>query len=270
MSEPDISSFAAVDRSADPDFFLRYLERVTTWPPFVARARERMEAAAIGPGQTVVDVGCGIGSDAIDLAQRVGPSGVVHALDISDVVLARARSRAQSAGQAIDFGRADAASTGLADASTDTVWINRVLLFVENPSAVLDEVRRVLRPGGRLVAFENDGHSLFLGDDDEELAAALRERFARHFRNPRVAGRLARLAHRAGFREIETRVETVQFHGFEVARYALNLDKMLGELIDEGKMGRERAEALLRRMAEDSAHGALVVGFCAVTTMARR
>ena len=110
-----------------------------------------MERAAVRAGERVLDVGCGCGHTTLELARRVGPRGQVRGLDISAVMLARARQRAaeQRAG-GVDFVLADAQTAALERGRFDLVFSRFGVMFFADPPAAFANLRRTLAPGGRL------------------------------------------------------------------------------------------------------------------------
>ena len=108
--------------------------------------------AELQPGETILDVGCGAGIDTILAAQAVGPTGRAIGLDLLEEMCERARGHAQDAGVAewTEFVRGEMEDIPLPDASVDVVISNGVINLSPRKSRVLAEIRRVLRPGGRL------------------------------------------------------------------------------------------------------------------------
>jgi arsenite methyltransferase len=102
-------------------------------------------------GETVLDIGCGAGTDLLLAARRVGPSGRAVGIDMTEAMRDRARGSAASAGLTnVDVHQADATALPLPDASVDVVISNGVLNLVPEKEKAFAEIRRVLRPGGRL------------------------------------------------------------------------------------------------------------------------
>jgi arsenite methyltransferase len=119
--------------------------------------------AAIEPGETVLDLGCGAGIDSILAAQRTGPAGRVLALDFLPEMLERTAAAAAEAGLAnVEPLEGDIEAIPLPDASVDHVISNGVINLVPRKARVLAECARVLRPGGRLTVSD-------LTVDEEEL-----------------------------------------------------------------------------------------------------
>ncbi|MEX2407246.1 MAG: methyltransferase domain-containing protein [Actinomycetota bacterium] len=108
--------------------------------------------AALQPGETVLDVGCGAGIDTILAARAVGPAGRAIGLDLLEEMCERARGHAKEAGVAewTEFVRGEMEDIPLPDASVDVVISNGVINLSPRKSRVLAEIRRVLRPGGRI------------------------------------------------------------------------------------------------------------------------
>ena len=105
----------------------------------------------IEPGAVVLDLGCGAGTDLLIAAQMTGPAGRVIGIDMTAGMLDRARASAVG----MDLGNVELhealiEALPLEDASVDVVISNGVIDLVPDKDAVLDEIDRVLRPGGRL------------------------------------------------------------------------------------------------------------------------
>ncbi len=114
--------------------------------------RDAVRAARIGRGMRVLDVACGTGSLARLAACRVGADGRVVGVDASGGMLARARERSE--GTLVAYQVADALALPFADASFDAATIGFGLRNLADYRRGLAEMRRVVRPGGRVVVLE--------------------------------------------------------------------------------------------------------------------
>lgn len=113
--------------------------------------RAAIEALAPEPGWRVLDVGCGTGPTTVELARRVAPGGSVLGIDIAPSMLEAARDRARREGvDSIGFQVADAQTHDLGDGGFDAVFSQFGVMFFEDPVAAFANLRRSLRPGGRL------------------------------------------------------------------------------------------------------------------------
>jgi arsenite methyltransferase len=105
----------------------------------------------IEPGQVVLDLGCGAGTDLLVAAQMVGPEGRAIGVDMTPAMLERARQSAAAMGLAnVELHESLIESLPLPDESIDVVISNGVIDLVPDKDAVFAEIDRVLRPGGRL------------------------------------------------------------------------------------------------------------------------
>lgn len=112
-------------------------------------------AAALGPGMRAVDIACGSGALTRELARRVGPAGSVEGVDLSPAMLRAAERREVTTGAALPaYRRGDALRLPFADASADAATIAFGLRNVSDYRRAIDEMRRVTRPGGRVVVLE--------------------------------------------------------------------------------------------------------------------
>jgi SAM-dependent methyltransferase len=102
-------------------------------------------------GQTVLDLGCGAGLDSILAARRVGPTGKVIGVDMTEAMLDKAQRNAAAVGISnIEWHLADAENLPVTNATIDVVITNGVFNLCPDKPRVLAELHRVLRPGGRL------------------------------------------------------------------------------------------------------------------------
>ncbi len=112
-------------------------------------------AAALVPGEAVLDLGSGAGLDSLIAARLVGGAGRVMGVDLSEAMVAKARANAAAVGAtAVEF-RHGYAEALPADAGTfDAVIVNGLLNLAPEKVAVVREIFRVLRPGGRALVSE--------------------------------------------------------------------------------------------------------------------
>jgi arsenite methyltransferase len=106
--------------------------------------------ARLNPGETVLDLGSGGGIDVLLSAKRVGPTGKVYGLDMTDEMLDLARGNQRKAGLTnVEFLKGDIEQIPLPDNSVDVIISNCVINLAADKDRVLAEAFRVLKPGGR-------------------------------------------------------------------------------------------------------------------------
>ncbi|WP_079053771.1 methyltransferase domain-containing protein [Streptomyces graminilatus] len=125
------------------------------------------------PGEHVLDVGSGTGSQTLALAAAVGPSGDAVGVDANPALREVAEQRAAAAGSTARFLDGDAHALPLPDASVDVVWCERLLQHLSEPDKAVGEIARVLRPGGRVVLIDSDWATALLHPGAPDAVAAL-------------------------------------------------------------------------------------------------
>jgi SAM-dependent methyltransferase len=246
----------------------------TVDPTVVAQVADAMEVSAADPQHRemvaayvrdlglsgrarVLEIGCGTGAIARQLAQSPGV-GDVLGVDPSPILVGRAREL--SAGiDSLSFQEGDGRDLRLPAAAFDAVVLHRVLSHVPEPGRVVGEAHRVLRPGGRLAAFDGDYATITrsTGNNDplEACVAAFRPAY---ITDPWIVRRLVALVHGAGFTGGRLRS-----HGYvqvDDPDYMLTIaDRGADALAEDGRIGRELADALKaearRRVAGGSFFG---------------
>ena len=179
------------------------------------RQLEPAQAALLGgislqPGERVLDVACGTGLVTFEAARAVGPTGHVVGVDISgQMVEAAASARARQDVSNVAFERMDAEALRFDDASFDVVLCSLGLMYVPEPEQSIREMRRVLRPGGRIALSvwgerEHCGWATIFEIVQDEVDSEVCPLFFRLGR----AGGLERACIAAGFASIEERTLT--------------------------------------------------------------
>ncbi len=132
---------------------MKYRDPVATLGPF-----------GLGPGQTVLDLGCGTGTFTVEMARQAGREGRVHAVDMQAAMIDIARARVDEAGYArrVHFHHCGAYRMPLERNSVDVAVLITTLSEMPQPLFALEELRRVLKPGGRLAISEEMPHTGYL------------------------------------------------------------------------------------------------------------
>lgn len=158
-------TYAAVSREPDTDFIfptgrswaedLHYPAELAEVPDAAvesfAGVANPWELGRLEPGEHVLDLGCGAGTDTLVAARMVGAGGRVVGIDMTAEMLEKARAAAKEMGVAnVEFIEGEIEQLPLPDGSVDVVISNGVIDLVPDKDAVFVEIHRVLRPGGRI------------------------------------------------------------------------------------------------------------------------
>jgi ubiquinone/menaquinone biosynthesis C-methylase UbiE len=122
-------------------------QRLLWMPP-----EELVALLGLHPGMVIADIGAGTGYFALPFALAVAPGGMVQAVDLQPEMLAllEEKLRRQGAPPNIKLRQGSAAATGLADGSCDLAFLANIWHELDQPEEVLAEMRRILRPAGRI------------------------------------------------------------------------------------------------------------------------
>ena len=180
----------------------------------VRRRRLVRDAVAVRAGERVLDVGCGPGFGTLELLGDVGPSGRVVGVDVSEDMLAVAAHRCAGRGD-VDFRHGDATALPVGDGEFDAAICVQVLEYVADATGALREIRRALRPGGRVVVWDIDWPTLSWHSADPALMERVLRAWDDHLTHPSLPSTLGARLRAAGFVDV-----AVEPHAFG----ALDLD----------------------------------------------
>jgi SAM-dependent methyltransferase len=223
--------------------------------------RASYEMMRIAPNQTILDVGCGPGTDTVPMAQIVGSKGFVIGVDYDLDMLRKANQRAAEAGVKawVKHLRVDAHSLPFHSSVFDACRGERVLQHVTDPEHVLAEMVRVTKPGGWVVVGEPDWASFAVDVPDPTLIDVERRLIrykADHLTRHGYIGRqLHRLFRQRGLGGLEIRIITVPLTNLPIARRILVLDDTEDHAVAEGVLTTDELQRWRAALEQSSAAG---------------
>ena len=205
MPQNKLVEFGRIDQSGDPNYFIRFLDEACAQESFRAYKQRTYELLALGPGQRVLDVGCGTGDDARDMAAIVGPGGKVVGLDNSQAMVDEAKRRAAGLSLPLEFHVGDAmhmtcASTGGFDDGPRPIAAS--CTFPIRQKLGSRKWSRVALPGGRVLVDEVDFETVTIDAPDRSLARRIVNVWCDGFRDGWLGRRMPRLFREAGLHAI--------------------------------------------------------------------
>jgi ubiquinone/menaquinone biosynthesis C-methylase UbiE len=266
-THPHTKLFTQVDRSKDPDFFVRFMDEAQKPEGIQASKRLMLERMALTPGQAVLEVGCGPGTDVFDLVEIVGPTGRLVGLDASEAMIAEARRRASERQVPITFEVGEVRALPFPDATFEVCRAARVLEHLPDAERALSEMIRVTRRGGRVVVFDFDWDTLIIDHPDKETTRTIVLSYSDSIRNGWIGRQLPRLFKEQGLAGLS--IDPVQvFVHYALAE--LFLGGHLAQLQAGGTLSPGQARQWWEYLQHADKHGTLLISFTAFITVGTR
>lgn len=231
--------------------------------PIKQRGYEKLR---IEEGQRLLDVGCGPGIDVMAMAERVGEGGEVVGVDHDRDMLEEARKRAAAVGlgKRIRFEAADAVALPFADAHFDGCRSERLFMHLAHAGRAFEEMVRVIKPGGRIIATETDWASLSCDSDHVDIERRLvRFRAEKSLNNGYSARRLFRQFKAPALNEIELEIFPLHTADMELFRSLTLLEEVERKALEAGAVASAELESwraeLKARKAEETFFGSVNV-----------
>lgn len=240
------------------------LDRLYGTEDVVAQRALTREALAPRAGEHVVDLGCGPGHLARELAEDVGSGGRVTAIDSSEDMLAIARDRAKRTGVAarVHALHGDAVHLPLPDADVDAAVSVQVLEFVPDVAAALRELRRVLTPDGRLVLVDTDWRSCIWHSDDRDRTDRILRTWERFPAHPHLPSRLPSLLQANGFAPPDVTIVPIINIDTSADTYSLGMVRTVARHAAANGIPAEEAEQWERDVRGQTKRGTYFFSLC--------
>jgi arsenite methyltransferase len=183
----------------------RRLEMIYVTSDVIAQRQAVVESLQLQPGERVLDVGSGPGFLVSEIAEVVGPSGVVYGVDISESMVEMARQRcADFRSVTIEVG--DAHHLKFVDSEFDVVVSTQVLEYLTDPVGALAQMYRILCPGGRIEILATDWTSMVWHGSDKRLMDRVLMAWSKHCLDPHLPRTLSQKLRSAGFEIMDRRI----------------------------------------------------------------
>lgn len=182
------------------------LEKIYLTPDVVQQREQIFQLLDVKPGMNALDIGCGPGLTSLALAQTVGNTGHVEAIDIAPPMLHLAARRC-SAQPHVKFHQADVLQLPFADACFDVSLATQVYEYVADIDNALHELARVMKPGAQVLLVDTDWESCVWACRDEARMRRMMQGWSQHIPHPQLPRTLIQRMQRAGF--VDVQVHTI-------------------------------------------------------------
>lgn len=250
-------AYAAELDEAQRAYTTAWLEAQAQLPFIREVGRRSLEQLALRDGDAVLDVGCGTGVFLASLLAGVGGRGRVVGLDHNAALLEQAGARMAAAGLAVaplDLVVGDALALPFPDATFDVTHCERVLMHLAEPDAAIREMRRVTRPGGRVVAAEPNAWNASIYNPDPETVLAICNSMIAGIRQPQMGISLRRHFIEAGLKDVDGEI-VADFETVLDEEEAVEMERTATLLVAEGTLDAERASAAMRALRDAMERG---------------
>lgn len=232
-----------------------YVERSYSTSDLARQRLQTLQALALNAGEHVLDIGCGSGFLAAEMALLVGESGHVLGIDNSPEMLKAGEKRCANLPQ-LELQLANASELPLADNSADAISGIQVLLYVPELTQALSEIYRVLKPGGRIALIETDWHGLLLNSRDAALTQRITSAWEQAVPNPQLAPVLGSMLRAGGFSALRIDAIPILNTNITPANFSAELLPWFADMAQQqGAASEEETNAWLHEMQQKAEQG---------------
>ena len=229
------------------------LEQAYATTDMIVQREELRRSLRASAGESILDLGSGPGFLACELAQEVGATGRIVAVDISPDMnsIASKRIAAAGLGERVEILEGDATALPFVDAVFEAAVSTQVIEYLAEPDAALSQLVRVLRPGGRLVIVDTDWDSLVWAATDRRRAARIAAVWNEHLADPYLPRSLAPRLHAAGFEVGEIRIVPILNTTYDAKTFSYNIAPLIAAFVPgRGGVSEDDATEWLNDLAE--------------------
>lgn len=238
------SGFQNVDNSGEADFFIEYLKFVDSVPEFRAIKERSYNAIGLKEGDNVLDAGCGLGLDTYRMGIRVGETGSVIGVDSSESMITVAQKNKPYHLKNVRFSIGDMRNPNFPDNFFDAIHVERLLQILPSPTLIIEQLVRILKPGGTILIIDPDWGTMALDPGNREVIRSLVSYCADSFADGWTGRKLFRYCKEFGL-DVRVEAEPVIIHDFSIINRAMNFDHFISGAIETGTISQKEADELI-------------------------
>jgi len=255
------NEFKDVDTNPDPESTVNALGAMSQLASVKRIRRFSLELLNLKQGQRLFEAGCGACPDLDEIIELLKPEGRVLCYDKSEAMLTQAQKDWFTPQDSVDFVQGDLNQIDFPDCAFDCCRVMRTLQHVADPEKALDEIFRIVKIGGRIVAWEPNWRSFVISSSFQECADKFLKNWANGILNPTMGQQLKELFEKKNANNIDVHIIPRISHTLSEGEIAYSITSRTRAMINEGSILTEEGEAFLEDLRERDKKGEF---FCSV------
>lgn len=245
------NTFANVDNSTDPRSFVQCLHKQYSHNTrLTLNKNETLSLADLEPGQVVLDAGCGIGVDAVQMARLVAPTGHVYGVDFSQEMINEAHNHPAANDLPLTFQQGSLYELTFADNFFDRCRADKTFQHLAHPQAALRELIRVTKPGGKIIIADPDHDSLIIDTPYPDITHRFVRFRSEHMAQGGIAHQLYRMFKELGLANVTVTPLTHVYTNYDEKKVSSPYLREIWLAHQHGAVDKEEAEKWASFMQE--------------------
>lgn len=255
------SGFSKVDSSQDPRVFTSCLQTLCSLPLFQDYKKKSFQLLNPKEGSRILEVGCGLGQDAMAIARMIGKMGNVVAVDSSQKMI-EAACKGPMEADSVRFCLADACNLPFANSAFDGARADRVLQHISDPRKAFAEMVRTVKDKGKVVVYEPDWGTFIISPGQKEICRTMAQLFGDTFPSGWIGRQLPVFFREEGLEKIQIEAKTFFTEDLDLAVRVFDLINNAHRAKSLGYVSDSQAEGWLDDLRKADKQGRF---FCSVT-----
>lgn len=264
------AGFTNVDQTRNKDAYFDCLTLLDSLPYYKEYKSKSYDLLDLKPGLVVLEAGCGLGDDALRIAERIVPGGKVIGLDASAAMIEKARLNARARQLPVEFLVGDVKTLPFSDSVISRCRVDRVLQHIPEPLQALTELVRVLEPGGSLLAYDNDWKTFSIMCSDIETGRTIESLWSNSFINSEIGRDLHSYFLTAGLTDVHVYPGRSIITNYETADKIYNLQETVQKAIGGGYISAVQGHLWISDLINRSAQGRFRAALLAYTVVGKK
>ncbi|XVN42088.1 MAG: methyltransferase domain-containing protein [Candidatus Rickettsia vulgarisii] len=252
MKEFHFNGFGNLDNDKNADFLINSMSVMHSLEDVQSIKKRVISNMNLNTGDTVLEVGCGYGDDAEEIARVIGMEGEVVAVDLSEKMINEAKKRSKQSN--VNYTIMSAENLKFNDNSFSACHADRLLVGHQDYYKIFDEILRVTRPSGTICITDVDALSIIMYPFNNYTGKILKQ-IQESFVNPFMGRMVPEIFAKRNLKNITVLPEPLMIQDFEILSKIFPFDNIMNELIANDKLTVFEAKSWMNEMLKASQEG---------------